>query len=154
MIHNKCSENYPACDNSIKMASTTQINLRPRPAHTSGPTYLSYTPNGTKLVTIGSNNTIRVYKTGSDGEPTNIDDCQEQNMAVDSTVGLQKICEEYHANFASRMNFSLQALKMELLANIPSIRWHSTSSLCAVRCQFETLRYPRMVDGVPWPVTN
>lgn len=70
------------------MASTTQINLRPRPAHTSGPTYLSYTPNGTKLVTIGSNNTIRVYKTGSDGEPTNIDDCQEQNMAVDSTVGL------------------------------------------------------------------
>ncbi|TGO40320.1 hypothetical protein BHYA_0039g00620 [Botrytis hyacinthi] len=67
------------------MASTTQINLRPRPAHTSGPTYLSYTPNGTKLVTIGSNNTIRVYKTGSDGEPTNIDDCQEQNMAVDST---------------------------------------------------------------------
>ncbi|KAI9647536.1 DNA polymerase alpha accessory factor Mcl1 [Ciborinia camelliae] len=67
------------------MASTTQINLRPRPAHTSGPTYLSYTPDGTKLVTVGSNNTTRVYKTGSDGEPTNIDDCQEQNMGVDST---------------------------------------------------------------------
>ncbi|KAB8303801.1 hypothetical protein EYC80_005175 [Monilinia laxa] len=67
------------------MASITQINLRPRPAHTSGPTYLSYTPDGTKLVTVGSNNTTRVYKTGSDGEPTNIDDCQEQNMGVDST---------------------------------------------------------------------
>ncbi|RAL61560.1 hypothetical protein DID88_009599 [Monilinia fructigena] len=38
-----------------------------------------------KLVTVGSNNTTRVYKTGSDGEPTNIDDCQEQNMGVDST---------------------------------------------------------------------
>lgn len=71
------------------MASTTQINLRPRPAHTSGPTYLSYTPDGTKLVTVGSNNTTRVYQTGSDGEPTNIDDCQEQNMGVDSTVGFQ-----------------------------------------------------------------
>jgi WD40 repeat protein len=69
------------------MATTTQIRLRGRPAHTQGPTYLSYTPDGTKLVTVGSNNTTRVYKTGFDGEPTNIDDCQEQNMAVDSTVG-------------------------------------------------------------------
>ncbi|TAQ83798.1 hypothetical protein B7494_g7880 [Chlorociboria aeruginascens] len=67
------------------MATTTQIHVRARPAHTSGPTYLSYTPDGTKLVTVGSNNTARVYKTGFDGEPTNIDDCQEQNLAVDST---------------------------------------------------------------------
>ncbi|KAM3084273.1 DNA polymerase alpha accessory factor Mcl1 [Clarireedia jacksonii] len=67
------------------MATTTQIRLRPRPAHTSGPTYLTYTPDGTKLVTVGSNNTTRVYKTGSDDEPTNIDDCQEQNMGVDAT---------------------------------------------------------------------
>ncbi|PQE33728.1 putative sepB protein [Rutstroemia sp. NJR-2017a WRK4] len=67
------------------MATTTQIRLRPRPAHTSGPTYLTYTPDGTKLVTVGSNNTTRVYKTGSDGEPTNIDDCQEQNLGVDAT---------------------------------------------------------------------
>lgn len=71
------------------MSSTAQVNVRPRPAHTSGPTYLSYTPDGTKLVTVGSNNTTRVYKTGSDGEPTNIDDCQEQNLGVDSTVGIQ-----------------------------------------------------------------
>lgn len=33
-------------------------------------------------MTVGSNNTIRLYKTGSDGEPTNIDDCQEQNVTV------------------------------------------------------------------------
>jgi hypothetical protein len=72
----------------FKMATTTQIRLRGRPAHTQGPTYLSYTPDGTKLVTVGSNNTTRVYKTGFDGEPTNIDDCQEQNMAVDSTVSI------------------------------------------------------------------
>jgi len=38
-----------------------------------------------KLVTVGSNNTIRLYKTGFDGEPTNIDECQEQNVAVAAT---------------------------------------------------------------------
>ena len=47
-----------------------------------GPTFFTYTPDGTKLITAGSNNVIRVYSTGSDGEPTNIDDCQENNTAV------------------------------------------------------------------------
>ena len=74
--------------NRSNMATTTQMRLRGRPAHTAGPTYLSYTPDGTKLITVGSNNTARVYKTGYDGEPTNIDDVQEQNMGVDSTVSL------------------------------------------------------------------
>ena len=68
------------------MATTTQFRIRGRPAHTAGPTYLSYTPDGTKLITVGSNNTTRVYKTGFDGEPNNIDDCQEQNMGVAATV--------------------------------------------------------------------
>jgi chromosome transmission fidelity protein 4 len=36
-------------------------------------------------VTVGSNNTIRVYKTGFDGEPANIDECQEQNLAVSTS---------------------------------------------------------------------
>ena len=34
---------------------------------------------------MGSNNAIRVYFTGSDGEPRNIDDCQESNTAVAAT---------------------------------------------------------------------
>lgn len=55
---------------------------RPRPAHTQGTTRCAYTTDGNRLVTVGSNNTIRLYKTGSDGEPTNIDDCQEQNVAI------------------------------------------------------------------------
>jgi WD40 repeat protein len=75
------------------MAMTTQFRVRGRPAHTAGPTYLSYTPDGTKLVTVGSNNTTRVYKTGYDGEPTNIDDCQEQNMGVAAAV-----CFSRHTN--------------------------------------------------------
>lgn len=68
------------------MATTTQIRVRGRPAHTRGPTFLSYTPDGTKLITVGSNNTVRVYRTGFDGEPTNIDECPEQNTGVASTV--------------------------------------------------------------------
>ncbi|KAG9235020.1 WD40-repeat-containing domain protein [Amylocarpus encephaloides] len=67
------------------MATTTHIRVRGLPAHNPGPTYLSYTPDGTKLVTVGSNNTARVYNEGSDGEPSNLDDCQEQNFAVDAT---------------------------------------------------------------------
>ncbi|EGR45827.1 uncharacterized protein TRIREDRAFT_67467 [Trichoderma reesei QM6a] len=64
------------------MDSTGAPRPRPRPAHTQGTTRCAYTKDGSRLVTVGSNNTIRLYKTGSDGEPTNIDDCQEQNVAV------------------------------------------------------------------------
>ncbi|MCJ1302226.1 hypothetical protein MMC08_005029, partial [Hypocenomyce scalaris] len=63
------------------MATVTQ-RLRGRPAHPPGSTSLTYTPNGRKLITAGSNNAIRVYETGSDGEPMNIDGCQENNTAV------------------------------------------------------------------------
>ena len=55
---------------------------RARPAHTPGPTFLSYTPNGRELITVGSNNAIRVFESGSDAEPTIIDDCQDSNTAV------------------------------------------------------------------------
>jgi hypothetical protein len=54
-----------------------------------GHTCLAYTPNGRKLITAGSNDVIRVYTTGSDGEPTNIDDCPENNTAIAATVGKQ-----------------------------------------------------------------
>ncbi|ODA77514.1 hypothetical protein RJ55_07143 [Drechmeria coniospora] len=66
------------------MSSTGAPRPRPRPAHTQGTTRCAYTSDGTRLVTIGSNNTIRLYRTGYDGEPTNIDDCQEQNVAIAS----------------------------------------------------------------------
>lgn len=67
------------------MTSTAPPRPRARPAHTQGTTRCAYTPNGLKLVTVGSNNTIRLYKTGFDGEPVNIDDCQEQNLSVDAS---------------------------------------------------------------------
>ncbi|KAL1843630.1 hypothetical protein VTJ49DRAFT_612 [Mycothermus thermophilus] len=64
------------------MASYVASRPRPRPAHTQGTTRCAYTPDGSKLITVGANNTIRLYKTGFDGEPDNVDDCQEQNLAV------------------------------------------------------------------------
>lgn len=47
---------------------------------------MTYTKDGSKLVTAGANNVVRVYDTGSDGEPTNIDDCQDNNLAIAATV--------------------------------------------------------------------
>lgn len=76
------------------MATTTQNRVRARPAHTAGPTYLSYTPDGTRLVTVGADNFTRVYKTGYDGEPTNIDDCPENSTGIDATVSFYLINEE------------------------------------------------------------
>ncbi|KAL8910955.1 MAG: hypothetical protein Q9172_007759 [Xanthocarpia lactea] len=67
---------------SCSSMSTVTQRVRGRPAHPNGPTFLTYTPDGTKLITAGSNNVIRVYATDSDGEPTNIDDCHENNTAV------------------------------------------------------------------------
>ncbi|KAJ4287545.1 DNA polymerase alpha accessory factor Mcl1 [Kalmusia sp. IMI 367209] len=56
--------------------------LRCRYAHAPGPTFLAYTPNGKKLITAGVDNFCRIFSTGSDEEPSNVDDCQENNLAV------------------------------------------------------------------------
>lgn len=122
---------------SIKMATTTQMRIRGRPAHTIGPTFLSYTQDGTRLVTVGSDNFYRVYKTGSDGEPTNIDDCPEQNMGVASAVRNFLPKSETSANLFRRMTSSSPALKMERSANTPSTLCSSTNSLCDALSQFE-----------------
>lgn len=62
-----------------------QQKLRGRQAHTPGPTFLSYTPNGRKLITVGLDNPIRVFSSGSDAEPVNIDDCMDSNTAIVAT---------------------------------------------------------------------
>lgn len=59
--------------------------LRARPAHAPGATFTTYTPNGKKLLTVGNNSVIRVFTTGSDAEPVNIDVPQEAHTAVAAT---------------------------------------------------------------------
>ena len=68
------------------MVTLPSQKVRGRPAHPAGQTVLAYTPDGRKLVTAGTNNVVRVYTTGSDGEPVNLDDCQENNTAIAATV--------------------------------------------------------------------
>lgn len=98
------------------MPAVTQQRVRARPARKSiffhsskshrvewilihldplGPTCLTYTPNGKQLITAGSNNVVRVYTTGSDGEPTNIDDCQENNLAIAATVSIRTLWTQW-----------------------------------------------------------
>ncbi|KAI9831054.1 MAG: hypothetical protein M1826_003952 [Phylliscum demangeonii] len=64
------------------MPTVVPARVRSRPAHTPGPTYVSYTPDGRRMITVGSNNAIRVYTTGSVGEPVTIDHCAESHTAV------------------------------------------------------------------------
>jgi hypothetical protein len=47
-----------------------------------GATFLTYTPNGKKLITAGVDNFCRIFSTGSDDEPVTVDDCQENNTAI------------------------------------------------------------------------
>lgn len=94
--------------------------VRGRPAHLQGSTHCAYTPDGSKLVTVGSNNTIRLYKTGFDGEPTNIDDCQEQNISVvtnnqffvvgseDGTVSLYSLETNVFERFLTRCSLPVR----------------------------------------------
>ncbi|KAL8785951.1 MAG: hypothetical protein Q9195_008415 [Heterodermia aff. obscurata] len=67
------------------MAVVSQHQVRGRPAHPPGITSLAYTPDGKRLITAGSNDVIRVYATGSTGEPRNIDNCPDNNLAVAAT---------------------------------------------------------------------
>ncbi|OTB05430.1 hypothetical protein M426DRAFT_319969 [Hypoxylon sp. CI-4A] len=117
------------------MASTAPPRPRARPAHTQGPTRCAYTPNGSKLVTVGSNNTIRLYKTGFDGEPINIDDCQEQNVAVDAsddffvvgsedgTVSLYSIPEAAFNKFLLRCSLPIRDVALS-----PDSKWCAVAS--------------------------
>lgn len=50
-----------------------------------GPAFLSYTPNGRKLVTVGLNGALRIFQHGSDDEPAVIDVATDNHLAVAAT---------------------------------------------------------------------
>ncbi|CAG8008255.1 unnamed protein product [Penicillium salamii] len=62
--------------------------LRPRgrPAHTPGTTVLTYTPDGRRIITGGSNSAIRIYTVGEDGEPKTIDEGVDGHFGICATV--------------------------------------------------------------------
>ncbi|KAI6781736.1 Minichromosome loss protein-like protein [Emericellopsis cladophorae] len=106
------------------MDPTAALRVQPRAGHTSGTTRCAYTADGSRLVTAGSNNLIRMYKTGSDGEPTNIDDCQENNVALaaasstfvvaaeDGTVSLYSIADASFDKFVTRSTLPVKDVAM------------------------------------------
>lgn len=130
------------------MASTAPLRPRARPAHTQGSTHCAYTPDGSKLVTVGSNNTIRLYKTGFDGEPINIDDCQEQNVSVDAsneffvvgsedgTVSLYSIPNATFDKFLLRCSLAIRDVALS-----PDSKW------CAVASDELTVKLVRTDDN-------
>ncbi|KAK8039752.1 chromatin-binding protein CTF4 [Apiospora rasikravindrae] len=130
------------------MASTAPLRPRARPAHTQGSTHCAYTPNGSRLVSVGSNNTIRLYKTGFDGEPTNIDDCQEQNVSVDAsdeffvvgsedgTVSLYSIPDATFDKFLLRCSLPVRDVALS-----PDSKW------CAVASDELTVKVVRTDDN-------
>lgn len=56
------------------------------PADTPGTTILTYTPDGKRVITAGSNSAIRIYTVGQDGEPTTIDEGVEGHFGIAATV--------------------------------------------------------------------
>ncbi|KAI1175712.1 minichromosome loss protein [Nemania sp. FL0916] len=130
------------------MASTGPLRPRARPAHTQGPTRCAYTPDGSKLVTVGSNNTIRLYKTGFDGEPINIDDCQEQNVSVaasndffvvgseDGTLSLYSIPTAAFDSYLLRTSLPVRDVALS-----PDAKW------CAVASDELTVKLVRTNDN-------
>ncbi|KAE8146135.1 chromosome segregation protein [Aspergillus avenaceus] len=61
------------------------IRPRGRPAHTPGTTVLAYTPNGSHVITGGSNSAIRIYTVGQDGEPKTVDEGVDGHLAIGAT---------------------------------------------------------------------
>lgn len=53
---------------------------------TPGTTVLTYTPDGRRVITAGSNSAIRIYTVGQDGEPTTIDEGVEGHYGIAATV--------------------------------------------------------------------
>ncbi|KAL1885523.1 DNA polymerase alpha accessory factor Mcl1 [Paecilomyces lecythidis] len=65
--------------------SSEAVRPRGRPAHTPGTTILTYTPDGKRVITAGSNSAIRIYTVGQDGEPTTVDEGVEGHFGIAAT---------------------------------------------------------------------
>src|SRR5436190_19499448 len=55
-------------------------------ADTPGTTILSYTPDGRRVITAGSNSAIRIYTIGEDGEPMTVDEGVDGYLGIAATV--------------------------------------------------------------------
>lgn len=75
----------PVCHVSQSLLESVQL-IYDLLVDTPGLTYLTYTPNGRHLLTVGSNNVARKFTVGSDDEPVNIDQSQDANTGIAASV--------------------------------------------------------------------
>jgi len=62
-----------------------------------GPTVLAYTPDGRRVITGGSNQAIRIYTVGEDGEPKTVDGAIDGHCAIGATVcGMRLECDNWN----------------------------------------------------------
>ena len=53
---------------------------------TPGTTVLTYTPDGKRVITAGSDSAIRIYTVGQDGEPITVDEGVEGHFGIAATA--------------------------------------------------------------------
>lgn len=100
-------------------------------------------------MTVGSNNTIRLYKTGFDGEPINIDDCQEQNLCVDASNEFFVVgSEDGTVSFYSIPNASFDKFLLRCSLPIRDVALSPDSKWCAVASDEMTVKLVRTDDNV------
>lgn len=129
------------------MDPTIARRPRPRPAHTQGTTRCAYTSDGGRLVTVGSNNTIRLYRTGSDGEPTNIDDCQEQNLALAAASDFFVVgSEDGTVSLYSLHSASFERFLVRTSLPIRDVALTGDSQWCAVASDESTVKIVHTED--------
>lgn len=47
---------------------------------------MTYTPDGRRVITGGSNSAIRIYTVGQDGEPKTVDESVDGHLGIGATV--------------------------------------------------------------------
>ena len=100
-----------------------------------GPTFLSYTPNGRKLVTVGLNGALRIFQHGSNDEPAVIDVVTDNHLAVAAAndffvVGAEDGTVTKYSLVTNSMEEILvrTSLPVRDLALSPDTRWIAVAS--------------------------
>lgn len=80
-------------------SSTFELAIAdPSPSDPAGPTFCAFTPNGRKIITTGTNDSLRIFKTGSDDEPANIDNVPDSSTALVAAVRFDHERSAWHTS--------------------------------------------------------
>lgn len=120
-------------------------------------TILTYTPDGKRVITAGSNSAIRIYTVGQDGEPTTVDEGVEGHFGIAATV-----CIAFSLNLGTkplekrdayiylqiRMTRSSWVRRMGRYGSMSCSQGKWKNSWCDARFRLEILISQEMVNGL------